>query len=245
MALPAHELRLLRELAQSPEQLAEWTRRREAGETLQYLTGEAYFRYETLLVGPGVFVPRPETEVLAGWVIERIGEKPGSPVVVDLCTGSGAIARSISKECPTSEVHAVELSADALTWARKNLEGTGVDLRSGDFKDSFSDLNGLVDIVVSNPPYVPHSRREEVANDVKENEPQMAVFSGDDGLDAIRDLIPTAARLLKPGGWLAFEHDDSQGATVRALLAEHGYSSIETHRDLTGRERFTCAKWGW
>ena len=134
--------------------------RRAAREPLQHLTGVAPFRHVVLQVGPGVFVPRPETELLAGWAVDAarsaVGSGTASPVVVDLGTGSGAIARSVADEVPFADVHAVELDERAHAWAARNLAGTGVELRQGDLADAFDDLAGTVDVVVSNPPYIPH-----------------------------------------------------------------------------------------
>ncbi|RYE75171.1 MAG: peptide chain release factor N(5)-glutamine methyltransferase, partial [Myxococcales bacterium] len=127
-------------------------RRRENREPFQHLAGMAFFRHAALEIGPGAFVPRPETELLAGWAID-VATALEAPVVVDLCTGSGAIARSIADEVPHARVHAVELSPEAHQWAAINLHGTGVDLRLGDMSDAFTDLDGQVDVVVCNPPY--------------------------------------------------------------------------------------------
>ena len=178
--------------------------RRAAREPLQHLTGTAAFRHVELFVGPGVFVPRPETELLAGWAIEaaldagRAASRP--PVVVDLCTGSGAIARAVADEVPQAEVHAVELDEGALAWAERNLAGTGVDLRHGDLATAFDDLLGSVDVVVCNPPYIPLEAWESVAAEARDHDPHLALFSGDDGLDAMRVLEQRAARLLRVGG---------------------------------------------
>ncbi|GAA2123992.1 peptide chain release factor N(5)-glutamine methyltransferase [Nocardioides bigeumensis] len=218
-------------------------RRRAAREPLQHLTGTAAFRHVELQVGPGVFVPRPETELLAGWAIEeaaRIGE---GAVVVDLCTGSGAIARAVADEVPLARVHAVELDEPALVWARRNLDGAGVDLRHGDLATAFDDLLGQVDVVVCNPPYVPLEAWESVAVEARDHDPHLALFSGQDGLDAIRALEVRAAALLKPGGVLGFEHADVQGESAPAVLSASGrWRDVRDHRDLAGRARFTTAR---
>ncbi len=218
-------------------------RRRAAREPLQHLTGTAAFRHVELQVGPGVFVPRPETELLAGWAIEeaaRIGE---GTVVVDLCTGSGAIARAVADEVPLARVHAVELDEPALVWARRNLDGAGVDLRHGDLATAFDDLLGQVDVVVCNPPYVPLEAWESVAVEARDHDPHLALFSGQDGLDAIRALEVRAAALLKPGGVLGFEHADVQGESAPAVLSASGrWRDVRDHRDLAGRARFTTAR---
>jgi release factor glutamine methyltransferase len=216
--------------------------RRAAREPLQHLTGEAWFRHVRLEVGPGVFTPRPETELLAGWAVEA-AEMLESPVVVDLCTGSGAIAKSVAHEVPQARVHAVELDEPAYRWAERNLAGTGVDLRQGDFATAFDDLAGSVDVVVCNPPYVPLDAWESVAPEARDHDPHLALFSGADGLDAIRVLAQRAAVLLKAGGVLGVEHADVQGDAVPAVLAATGrWTEVRDHRDLAGRPRFTTAR---
>ena len=162
--------------------------RRERREPLQHLTGVAYFRHLTLAVGPGVFVPRPETELVAGAAIDesrRIASTGGTPVVVDLGTGSGAIARSVADEVPAAVVHAVELAEDALIWARRNLEGSRVQLHTGDLAAGVPELDGTVDVVVSNPPYIP---LDGVPRDpeVRDHDPVTSLYAGVDGLDVIR-----------------------------------------------------------
>lgn len=217
--------------------------RRAAREPLQHLTGTAAFRYVELAVGPGVFVPRPETELLAGWAVDRAREVDGAPVVVDLCTGSGAIAASVAHEVPAARVHAVELDPAAFEYARRNLDGTGVDLREGDLGEAFDDLAGTVDVVVSNPPYVPLEAWESVATEARDHDPHLALFSGDDGLDAIRALVRRAAVLLRPGGVLGFEHADVQGTSAPAVVLEAArWVDVVDHDDLAGRPRFTTAR---
>jgi release factor glutamine methyltransferase len=216
--------------------------RRAAREPLQHLTGEAWFRHVRLEVGPGVFTPRPETELLAGWAVEAAAPL-AAPVVVDLCTGSGAIAKAVSHEVPHARVHAVELDEPAYRWAERNLAGTGVDLRQGDFATAFDDLSGEVDVVVCNPPYVPLEAWESVAPEARDHDPHLALFSGADGLDAIRVLAVRAALLLKPGGVLGVEHADVQGEAVPTVLAATGrWTEVRDHRDLAGRPRFTTAR---
>lgn len=227
--------------------------RRAAREPLQHLTGLAHFRHVELAVGPGVFVPRPETELLAGWAVEHLlgwsdGGRDGAaaqrdPVVVDLCTGSGAIAKAIADEVPRAEVHAVELDESAYAWAERNLAGTGVDLRQGDLATAFEDLDGTVDVVTCNPPYIPLEAWESVAAEARDHDPHLALFSGDDGLDAIRALERRAARLLRPGGVLGFEHADVQGESAPAVLLATGrWSDVRDHQDLAGRARYTTAR---
>ncbi len=217
--------------------------RRAGREPLQHLTGSAGFRHVELAVGPGVFVPRPETELLAGWAID-LGAGLEKPVVVDLCTGSGAIARSVADEVPEADVHAVEVETAAIAWAQRNLAGTGVELRQGDMATAFPDLDGRVDVVVCNPPYIPHEAWESVAPEARDHDPHAALFAtGDDGLDAIRVVEHVAARLLRPGGWVGVEHADVQGETAPQVFAETGrWSDVRDHRDLAGRPRFVTAR---
>ncbi len=217
---------------------------------LQHLVGSAAFRFVDVEVGPGVFVPRPETEVLAGWAIEAAllisaqGPEPlpggENPVVVDLCTGSGAIALAIVNEVPGAQVHAVELDEPAFGWAQRNLTGTGVDLRLGDAADAFADLDGEVDVVVSNPPYIPLDAWESVAPEVRDHDPALALWSGDDGLDAMRMIETTAWRLLKPGGVVGVEHADVQGESAPGVFGDR-WAEVRDHPDLAGRPRFVTA----
>ena len=216
--------------------------RRAAREPLQHLLGTAPFRHVELAVGPGVFVPRPETELLAGWAIERARELE-APVVVDLCTGSGAIARAVADEVPGARVHAVELDPDAHRWAETNLAGTGVELRLGDMATAFDDLAGTVDVLTCNPPYIPLEAWESVAPEARDHDPYPALFSGDDGLDALRVLAARAAVLLRPGGWVGAEHADVQGEAAPALFVAAGrYEQVRDHRDLAGRPRYLTAR---
>jgi release factor glutamine methyltransferase len=217
--------------------------RRAQREPLQHLTGFAAFRHVELAVGPGVFVPRPETELLAGWAIERAGAVEDA-VVVDLCTGSGAIARSIADEAPQARVHAIELEEPAHHWAQLNLAGTGVDLRLGDMAGAFPELDGQVDVVVCNPPYIPYDAWATVAPEARDHDPQAALFStGDDGLDAMRVVESVATRLLRPGGWVGAEHADLQGESAPRVFAGTGrWSDVRDHLDLAGRPRYVTAR---
>jgi release factor glutamine methyltransferase len=218
--------------------------RRAAREPLQHLTGSAGFRHLDLRVGPGVFVPRPETELLAGWAVERaraLLDVQGSARVVDLGTGSGAIALSVAREAPGSAVHAVELDPDALRWAEQNLTGSGVDLRHGDLATAFPDLDGSVDVVVSNPPYIPLEAYESVVPEARDHDPSLALWGGDDGLDAVRAVEQTARRLLRPGGVVGVEHADAQGESAPAVFTRH-WSEVRDHDDLAGRARFVTAR---
>jgi release factor glutamine methyltransferase len=218
--------------------------RREQREPLQHITGRAYFRYLELQVGPGVFVPRPETESVVGWAIDAVRAMDVvEPCIVDLCTGSGAIALALAQEVPRSRVHAVELSEDALRWTRKNMAGSRVDLRQGDALNAFHDLDGQVDLVISNPPYIPLTEWEYVAPEARDHDPEMALFSGEDGLDLIRGIERTAHRLLRPGGVVVIEHADTQGGQVPWIFTEErGWADAADHPDLNNRPRFATAR---
>ena len=218
--------------------------RRAARVPLQHLTGSAGFRHVELSVGPGVFVPRPETELLAGWAVDTAREVAGRPpVVVDLCTGSGAVALAVAHEVPHAQVHAVELDEDAHAWAERNLRGSGVDLRLGDMAEAFVDLDGSVDVVVCNPPYIPLEAYETVAVEARDHDPGLALWSGQDGLDAMRTLERVAARLLRRGGAVGAEHADVQGESAPAVFTGTGrWSDVRDHADLAGRPRFLTAR---
>lgn len=216
--------------------------RRLAGEPVQHITGEAHFRYETLHVGPGVFIPRPETELLAGWAIDFLGGRPPERRrCVELCAGSGAIIRSVVRELGGVDAHANERSSEAEPWLRRNLDGLPVRIEIGDMAEAFRDLDGTVDLVVVNPPYVPLRVRDELPTDVVGRDPEEALFAGDDGLAAIPTVAAVASRLLCPGGALAVEHDDSHQRGVEAILTDAHFVSVEGHRDYAGRARYvTC-----
>jgi release factor glutamine methyltransferase len=212
--------------------------RRQAREPLQHITGIAYFRYLELAVGPGVFVPRQETEVMTGWAIAQLAAMDvAEPLVADLGTGSGAIALSIAQEVPRAQVHAVE--ADPL--ARQCTAGR-VRLHAGDFGSALAGLEGQFDLVVSNPPYIPVGAW--VPPEVGEYDPATALWGGKDGLDAMRVIEGTARRLLRPGGLLAVEHGAQQGAAVYWVFAEeNGWRETRNHTDLADRDRFVTAVW--
>jgi release factor glutamine methyltransferase len=215
--------------------------RRAAREPLQHLTGVAGFRYLELAVGPGALVPRPETELVAGAAIDAARAVLGHPpVVVDLGTGTGAIALAIAGEVPGAVVHAVEPSAEALAWARRNVTATGLDVRlhEGRALDALTALDGLVDVLVSNPPYLPDGSEvgPEVAHD-----PALALWGGADGLDVVREVVEAARRLLRTGGVLVVEHDERHAPDVLSLLAPPDFTGARTSRDLTGRDRFATA----
>jgi release factor glutamine methyltransferase len=211
---------------------------------LQHLLGTAAFRHVELAVGDGVFVPRPETELLAGWGVERTG---AGAVVVDLCSGSGAIAVAIADETRAGRVIAVERSAAALPWLRRNASAYPmIEVVAGDVTDSdlLSELHGAVDVLLCNPPYVPDGTA--VPPEVAEHDPAEAVFGGGDGLAVIRPVIELAAALLRPGGVLGIEHDDVHGEAVPELLRADGrFDEVTAHDDLTGRPRYATARRRW
>ncbi|NEA34658.1 peptide chain release factor N(5)-glutamine methyltransferase [Streptomyces sp. SID13031] len=236
------QLGLVKPTADQEAQYAALLARRAQREPLQHLTGTAAFRYRDLAVGPGVFVPRPETEVLVGWILDRIADVE-NPLVVDLCSGSGAIAGAVATERPDSTVHAVELSAEACVWARRNLAGTGATLHEGDIDGCLPELDGQVDAVISNPPYIPLTAWESVTAEVRDHDPALALWSGDDGLDEIKVVAATAGRLLKSGGWFGCEHADLQGESAPAVFAATGlFTEVRDQLDLAGRHRFATGR---
>ncbi|MCT1601734.1 peptide chain release factor N(5)-glutamine methyltransferase [Kocuria sp. p3-SID1433] len=227
----------------APEGLEELVARRAAREPLQHIVGTAPFRRLELQVGPGVFIPRPETELLVELLVERLREDlaqgQGRPVVVDLCTGSGAIAAAIADEVTHARVHAIELDPQALQWARRNLEGTRVDLREGDATKAPEDLRGRCAAVVSNPPYVP-AREPITQPEVLIHDPAAALWGGGaDGMDMPRRIIAAAAELLRPGGWCVLEHAESQAEDMQGQMRRAGFEQVQGHQDLAGRARAT------
>lgn len=224
--------------------------RRAARIPLQHLTGQAVMGDIDLEVGPGVFIPRPETELLFAWALAHLEAVPRAhpPVVVDLCTGSGALALALAHARPDADVHAVEIDPDALRWARRNADirsaagDTPITLYDDDVTDPelLTGLDGQVDIVVANPPYIPEGA--DLAPEVLDHDPHRALFGGSDGLDVVRPMVPTIARLLRPGGGVAIEHDDTNGALLAELLADDGrFAGIVEHPDLAGKPRFVAA----
>jgi release factor glutamine methyltransferase len=230
--------------AEQRHAVLELVERRAAREPLQHLTGVAAFRSLELRVGPGVFVPRPETELVAQVAIDALLAMPGgSPRAVDLGTGSGAIALALATEVPHAEVFAVEVSPRAFIWARENVErvaAPNLRLVFADLAAALPELDGTVDVVVSNPPYIPLGA---VPRDpeVRLHDPEIALYGGADGLDVVRAVSTTARRLLRPGGTLVLEHGELQGADIRALLTADGWRAPATTRDLLGRDRATTA----
>lgn len=218
-----------------------WVGRRAAREPLQHITGRAPFRTLELAVGPGVFVPRPETELLVDLVLPELAGR-AAPLVVDLCAGSGALALAVADEVPAARVVAVERSGAAVEWLTRNAAGTTVQVLTGDIGDEalLRQFAAQVDVVVSNPPYVP--AQTDVDPEVRAD-PAEAVFAGPAGLDLLPVVIARAAELLRPGGVLAVEHDETHGRAVPGLLRADGrFADIAEHPDLTGRARFATAR---
>lgn len=215
--------------------------RRITREPLQHILGSAPFRHITVPVGPGVFVPRPETELLVDAVLPTLLES-AAPVAIDLCSGSGALALALADEVPGARVVAVELPGASGDWLLSNTASSVVEVRIGDVFDPavVADLAGTADAVVCNPPYVPDS--VEVGAEVR-FDPEVAVFGGSDGLAVMPAVLRRAAEALRTGGCLALEHDDTQGDSVPALLRESGlWEAVEPKVDLAGRPRFVFAR---
>nr|WP_324613142.1 peptide chain release factor N(5)-glutamine methyltransferase [Agromyces kandeliae] len=219
--------------------------RRARREPLQHLTGRAAFRSLELAVGPGVFVPRPETELLAQLAIDalRAAAEP-EPIGVDLGSGSGAIALSMATEVPHARVHAVENSPEAFPWTRRNVDevaAPNLELVFGDLAEALPELDGRVAVVASNPPYIPD---DAIPRDpeVRLHDPEHALYGGPDGLDVVRVLSRRALELLHPGGALMIEHGETQSAEIADILKADGWHAVAHHRDLTGRDRVTTAR---
>ena len=274
--------RLYLQDALTPEQRVRFEQllsRRLSRTPLQHLLGTSAFRHVVVAVGPGVFIPRPETELVAEAAIRELAAQPvGERIAVELCAGSGAVAISLGTEVPGSRVHAVELSDDAISWTRRNVDahhdalsavGSGVEVihddaaHAADPGHELSRLAGRVAVVIANPPYIPAGMipREP---EVRDFEPAMALYGGDDGLDIVREVLRTAAVLLRPGGLVVIEHADVQGAAAgahgvpgvaSAMLVDHGLATqlplrpgervwrdVTDRIDLNGLPRFTLAR---
>lgn len=225
--------------------------RRAARVPLQHLTGTVGFRYIELEVGPGVFVPRPETESVVQWAVDAVAAHGWTaPLCVDLCTGSGTIAFALANELPGATVHAVERDEAALAWTRRNAGNRvkagdpEVTLHLGSAEDALPGFDGTLDLVISNPPYVATTEAHIPDPEVLDHDPGIALWAGEDGLDVIRLVEQAARRLLKPGGLVVVEHSDRQGRTAPELFAAAGgWSEIEDHRDYAGRDRYVTARW--
>jgi release factor glutamine methyltransferase len=207
---------------------------------LQHLIGTAAFGAVTVEVGPGVFIPRPETESVLEWAVAQ--PLSSQPVIVDLCTGSGALALALAKHRPTARVIAVDDSDDALAYARRNTAGTSVELIRADVTRSglLPQLDGAVDLVVANPPYIPDGATLEP--EVAAHDPSHALFGGPDGMAVIDHIVDLAARWLRDGGRCAVEHDDTTSArTVETFARTGSFTDVTARADLTGRPRFVTA----
>ncbi|MBN8205800.1 peptide chain release factor N(5)-glutamine methyltransferase [Microbacterium esteraromaticum] len=228
--------------SEAAEAVTQLVSRRADREPLQHLTGLAAFRNLELAVGPGVFVPRPETETVVQYAIDALLENASdSPLAIDLGTGSGAIALAMATEVPHARVFAVERSEQAYAWAKLNVTGVeNLTLVHGDLATAFDELRGRVDVVISNPPYVPD---EAVPRDpeVRLHDPAAALYGGPDGLDVVRIISRRAADLLHAGGLLVLEHGELQGEAIRGILTADGWRAAATHEDLTRRDRVTTA----
>ena len=218
---------------------------------LQHLTGSVGFRYIELEVGPGVFVPRPETESVVQWAVDAVrAEGWTSPLCVDLCAGSGTIAFALANELPGATVHAVERDPDALAWTARNAAARvaagdpEVTLHLGSAEDALPGCDGTLDLVISNPPYVATTEAHIPDPEVVDHDPGIALWAGEDGLDVLRLVEQAARRLLKPGGLVVVEHSDRQGKTAPALFEQAGgWSEVQDHRDQAGRDRYVTARW--
>ena len=218
---------------------------------LQHLTGTVGFRYLELDVGPGVFVPRPETESVVQWAIDAVrAEGWTSPLCADLCAGSGTLAFALANEIPGASVHAVERDDGAFAWTRRNAAkrvqagDPEVQLHLGDVEDCLPGLDGSFDLVVSNPPYVATDEAHVPDPEVVDHDPGIALWAGEDGLAVIRLVEQAARRLLRPGGLVVVEHSDRQGESAPGLFARAGgWTEVADHRDLAGRDRFVTARW--
>ena len=218
--------------------------RRVAGEPLQYVIGWAPFGALRIKVGRGVFVPRPESELVAEAAATHLRAATAPATAVDLCTGSGAIACFLAEAVPGARVLATEVDAEALAWARRNLSDQAVDLLEGDLDEPLPDaLRSGVDVLVTNVPYVPSGAIPLLPRDVRVHEPLVALDGGPDGLDVLRRVVARAGRWLAPGGWLVCEIGDDQGDTAASLLAGAGLGEVAVRPDLTGRTRMAEGRW--
>ena len=226
------------------ENLKQLIARREAREPLQHLTGEAHFRNITLKVGKGVFVPRPETEWVTQFAVDAAkATAVAEPLVFDLCAGSGAIGLAIASEVANARVIGIEKSADAFAYTLANYQAIAPDNGTailGDLSEAPSEFDGLADVVISNPPYIP-DQMVPVYPEVALHDPGLALYGGNDGLDVVRVVSQTAKRLLHEGGTLVIEHADMQGEAVRHLLLNDGWRQVRTHQDFNGRDRTATA----
>lgn len=231
------------ELSQAKaEDFSNFVKRRASREPLQHLTGVANFRKLNLEVGPGVFIPRPETELLVDFALELLGDTE-QPKIVDLCSGSGAIAIALATEKLESEVFAVEASKEAAVYLKANFAKYGLaagNIRIGDLGLELSDFEESFDLVASNPPYIP-ADAVPIYEEVRLYDPALALYGGEDGLDVIRKISVKALELLKPGGHLVMEHGENQAGVIGELLLADGWVNVTTRKDFTGKDRLTAA----
>lgn len=233
-------LRFAEPTAEFPQRYRDLVARRAQRIPLQHLTGSAPFGPIEVCVGPGVFIPRPETESLYAWAA---GELASSAIVVELCAGSAALAVALSRHEPTARVVAIELDQEALTYTRRNAAETRVEVIQADATspELLTELNGAVDLIVANPPYIPEGA--ELEPEVAQHDPPLALFAGADGLAVIAPLVTVAARLLRPGGVIGVEHDDSNGDGTCELFTASGlFDEVVQRHDLAGRPRFVTAR---
>jgi release factor glutamine methyltransferase len=208
---------------------------------LQHITGNAAFGPVDLAVGPGVFIPRPETEAMLEWALAQ--SLCNAPVIVDVCTGSGALAVALAAAYPHAQVIAIDDDPDALRYARRNVEGRAVRIVEADVAAAvlLPEIDGTVDLVVANPPYIPEGA--DLEPEVAEHDPHHALFGGADGMALIGPIVTHAARWLSPGGLLAVEHDDTTSSTtVELIRATEQFEAVTPHPDLTGGFRFVTAR---
>lgn len=226
----------------------ELIRRRASRVPLQHLVGSVGFRYIDLVVGPGVFVPRPETEIVAGIAIDLAKQFGGESVVVDLCAGTGAIALSVANEVTSATVYAVELDPRAFEWLTRNADARAdacdprIQTVQADISGALPQLESAVDVVVANPPYVPDDEMNLVDPEVRDHDPRLALVAADSGLAVIREVAVTAQRLLKPGGWVVVEHSDRQGESAPEVLRQAGFVNVRDEPDLGGRPRVSIGQ---
>jgi release factor glutamine methyltransferase len=236
---PAHDARVLLAHARtSGDDAGQLLAARAARVPLQHLVGTAGFRYLDLLVGPGVFVPRPETELVVDAALAALAGVP-TPRVVDLCAGTGAVGLSVAHEHPAAEVWLVEREPAAYDWLVRNCAGRQrVHPLLADLADAPTGMDGTADVVTANPPYLPDAERELLDPEVRDHDPAAALWGGYDGLDVLRRVAERASVLLRPGGTLVAEHADGQGETAPAVLRAAGFTGVTDHLDLAGRPRY-------
>lgn len=205
----------------------------------QRIAGRAVVGGVAFEVGPGVFCPQPETADVAAWAVRECG---GARLVVDLCAGGGTLGILVAARLPGAVVHAVERSAEAMPWLERNCAGTGVRPHLGDAATALAGLDGTVDLVVSNPPYVATHELGGVDPAVRDHDPHDSLLAGGDGLDVVRLVVGRAWKLLRPGGILVVEHSDRQGVTAPDVLRGRGFVEVADHRDAEGRDRFATGR---